>query len=98
MRDLLGGIINSSDLALAYAALLLKEHYGENVLEQQKPFRVESLGPTWRVVGSQRSGPPPWGDDALRQDSFVMEVRKSDGQVLRFVIEGHFMRSSKTSQ
>lgn len=73
---LTGGVINSEQMALDFARLVLKGLYGEEELLRQLPLRVSNEGETWLVEGSYQE--PAKAPGAL---SWFIRVRKYDSLV-----------------
>ena len=72
------GLIPNAKAAVDFAKIILNYHYGEEVINEEKPFDVELLNDTvWYISGSLPEG-------AVGGVAEIF-IRKSDGKVLRMI-------------
>lgn len=85
MREALGSELASREIALALAEMILKDVYGDAHLKTQLPLHITDGGDRWIVEGSRQGEDYPAGPDELHWDKIVVEIRKMNCQVLKFL-------------
>jgi hypothetical protein len=77
-----GGVVNSADMAVKLAEVLVARFYGQTEVAAQTPFHVTQEGDRWVIEGSQRKDPanPMAGPVTLilsRADAQVIGILKA---------------------
>jgi len=76
-HHLLGGAVNTGDLALAMARLLLSHHYQSEDVRQSEPLTVTDNGTEWLIEGAPYR---PYKDLGDRQA--LVRIAKRDGRII----------------
>jgi hypothetical protein len=76
--ELKEGVVRSPKVAFGIAEAVLKEIYGDDQIERQKPFHVSLKNNVWYVKGSVT-------DDSgyVKGGVFEIEISKIDGKIIR---------------
>lgn len=73
-----GGMINSSETAIAIASAILKGHFGEEELLRQQPLQARDDGESWFVKGSYRD----LDLEPVDGGAWFIRMMKDDGRVV----------------
>jgi hypothetical protein len=76
-----GGVVNTGDLALSIARLLLNQHYRAEDVQHSEPFAVADKGDEWRIEGMPYLSD---GDEGKRKA--LVRIAKRDGRIIDLVI------------
>lgn len=70
-------LVKNKVIALELAEIYVKERYGHDVSEEEKPYKINELPTSWVVEGTIQS-------DKIAGGVFIIEIGKSDGRILNF--------------
>ena len=63
--------------ALELAEIYVKNRYGQDAAEEEKPYEITELTTSWVVEGTIHS-------DQIAGGVFIIEIGKNDGRILNF--------------
>jgi hypothetical protein len=67
-------LIDSEEIALQIAEIILFRNYGEQIIKEEKPYRISSEENVWNIIGSLKKG--------FVGGHFELKIQKKDGQVI----------------
>ena len=77
------GVIQTKGTAIAIGEILLREQFGNEAVDQQKPFEARLEGGIWVISGYVP--PPSAADHKLGSGKLEIHVRKYDGRVVKIL-------------
>jgi len=78
----LGDLVKDAETATALTALLVRNNYGDSVLQGQEPLNAQDGGTYWIVEGSLNPDRPSEGQGRL-----IVKINKTDACVLSLLFE-----------
>ncbi|PWR89053.1 hypothetical protein AZE12_00515, partial [Escherichia coli] len=70
-------IVKNKAIALELAEIYVKNRYGQDAAEEEKPYEITELTTSWVVEGTIHS-------DQIAGGVFIIEIGKNDGRILNF--------------
>lgn len=70
-------LVKNKNIALDLAEIYVKNRYGKEASEEEKPYRITDLPTNWVVEGTIES-------DKIAGGVFIIEINKDDGRILNF--------------
>lgn len=70
-------LVKNKAIALELAEIYVKNRYGQDAAEEEKPYEITELTTSWVVEGTIRS-------DQIAGGVFIIEIGKNDGRILNF--------------
>ncbi|HAM4169465.1 TPA: protein YhhH [Escherichia coli] len=70
-------LVKNKAIALELAEIYVKNRYGQDAAEEEKPYEITELTTSWVVEGTIHSGQIAGG-------VFIIEIGKNDGRILNF--------------
>ena len=70
-------LIKNKKIALDIAEVYVKNRYGKEASEEEKPYKITELPTSWVVEGTIKS-------DKIAGGVFIIEINKDDGRILNF--------------
>ena len=80
-----GKVMASPEIALRMAEMLIKKDYGEEHFKTQLPLQIFDDGDRWRIEGSRKGEDYEVPEGRLHEDKAVIEIRKTNCEVLKIV-------------
>ena len=80
-HTLMGGVVNTGDLALAMARLLLSHHYQAEEVRQSEPLTATDGGSEWLIEGT-----PYRPRKDLGTHRAMVRIAKRDGRIINLEI------------
>jgi hypothetical protein len=71
------GVVSSAEIAFSIAEPILKNIYGDEIIEGEKPFSVNLENDVWVIEGHLEEG---WEGGVA-----YIEIRKSNGEILKVI-------------
>jgi hypothetical protein len=86
MTALHGGFIQKPETAAKIVEAIVAEMVGEQIMQEERPFRVTDQGDSWKVEGSKQR---EWKAKdregvAMIIDPVTFIIRKKDGQIIDY--------------
>ncbi|HAJ7598621.1 TPA: protein YhhH [Escherichia coli] len=70
-------LVKNKAIALELAEIYVKNRYGQDAAEEEKPYEITELTTSWVVEGTIHS-------DQIAGVVFIIEIGKNDGRILNF--------------
>lgn len=70
-------LVKNKAIALGLAEIYVKNRYGQDAAEEEKPYEITELTTSWVVEGTIHS-------DQIAGGVFIIEIGKNDGRILNF--------------
>lgn len=70
-------LVKNKAIALELAEIYVKNRYGQDAAEEEKPYEITELTTSWVVEG-------PIHSDQIAGGVFIIEIGKNDGRILNF--------------
>ncbi|EPT6077371.1 TPA: protein YhhH [Escherichia coli] len=70
-------LVKNKAIALELAEIYVKNRYGQDAAEEEKPYEITELTTSWVVEGTIYS-------DQIAGGVFIIEIGKNDGRILNF--------------
>lgn len=70
-------LVKNKAIALELAEIYVKNRYGQDAAEEEKPYEITELTTSWVVEGTIHS-------DQIADGVFIIEIGKNDGRILNF--------------
>ena len=70
-------LVKNKAIALELAEMYVKNRYGHDAAEEEKPYKIMELPTSWIVEGTIES-------DQIAGGVFIIEIGKNDGRILNF--------------
>ncbi|HBV0336243.1 TPA: YbbC/YhhH family protein [Escherichia coli] len=70
-------LVKNKAIALELAEIYVKNRYGQDAAEEEKPYEITELTTSWVVEGTIHS-------DQIAAGVFIIEIGKNDGRILNF--------------
>lgn len=70
-------LVKNKAIALELAEMYVKNRYGHDAEEEEKPYKIMELPTSWIVEGTIES-------DQIAGRVFIIEIGKNDGRILNF--------------
>ncbi|CTW52804.1 protein YhhH [Escherichia coli] len=70
-------LVKNKAIALELAEIYVKNRYGQDAAEEEKPYEITELTTSWVVEGTIHS-------DQIASGVFIIEIGKNDGRILNF--------------
>ena len=70
-------LVKNKAIALELAEIYVKNRYGQDAAEEEKPYEITELTTSWVVEGTIHS-------DQIAGGVFIIEIGKNDGRILNF--------------
>ncbi|MDO2826673.1 protein YhhH [Escherichia coli] len=70
-------LVKNKAIALELAEIYVKNRYGQDAAEEEKPYEITDLTTSWVVEGTIHS-------DQIADGVFIIEIGKNDGRILNF--------------
>ncbi|EHF0015201.1 TPA: protein YhhH [Escherichia coli] len=70
-------LVKNKAIALELAEIYVKNRYGQDAAEEEKPYEITELTTSWVVEGTIPS-------DQIAGGVFIIEIGKNDGRILNF--------------
>ena len=70
-------LVKNKAIALELAEIYVKNRYGQDAAEEEKPYKIMELPTSWIVEGTIES-------DQIAGRVFIIEIGKNDGRILNF--------------
>lgn len=70
-------LVKNKAIALELAEMYVKNRYGHDAAEEEKPYKIMELPTSWIVEGTIES-------DQIAGRVFIIEIGKNDGRILNF--------------
>ncbi|HDN1273367.1 protein YhhH [Escherichia coli] len=70
-------LVKNKAIALELAEIYVKNRYGQDAAEEEKPYEITELTTSWVVEGTIQS-------DQIAGGVFIIEIGKNDGRILNF--------------
>ncbi|HIB0853021.1 TPA: protein YhhH [Escherichia coli] len=70
-------LVKNKAIALELAEIYVKNRYGQDAAEEEKPYEITELTTSWVVEGTIHS-------DQIACGVFIIEIGKNDGRILNF--------------
>ena len=70
-------LVKNKAIALELAEIYVKNRYGQDAAEEEKPYEITELTTSWVVEGTSHS-------DQIAGGVFIIEICKNDGRILNF--------------
>ena len=70
-------LVKNKSIALELAEIYVKNRYGQDAAEEEKPYEITELTTSWVVEGTIHS-------DQIAGGVFIIEIGKNDGRILNF--------------
>ncbi|HBN1019925.1 TPA: YbbC/YhhH family protein [Escherichia coli] len=70
-------LVKNKAIALELAEIYVKNRYGQDAAEEEKPYEITELTTSWVVEGTIHS-------DQIAGGFFIIEIGKNDGRILNF--------------
>ncbi|WHG94558.1 protein YhhH [Escherichia coli] len=70
-------LVKNKAIALELAEIYVKNRYGQDAAEEEKPYEITELTTSWVVEGAIHS-------DQIAGGVFIIEIGKNDGRILNF--------------
>lgn len=70
-------LVKNKAIALELAEIYVKNRYGQDAAEEEKPYELTELTTSWVVEGIIHS-------DQIAGGVFIIEIGKNDGRILNF--------------
>ncbi|HFI7751636.1 protein YhhH [Escherichia coli] len=70
-------LVKNKAIALELAEIYVKNRYGQDAAEEEKPYEITELTTSWVVEGTIHS-------DQIAGWVFIIEIGKNDGRILNF--------------
>ena len=70
-------LVKNKAIALELAEIYVKNRYGQDAAEEEKPYEITELTPSWGGEGTIHS-------DQTDGGVFIIEICKNDGRILNF--------------
>ena len=70
-------LVKNKAIALELAEIYVKNRYGQDAAEEEKPYEITELTTSWIVEGTIES-------DQIAGRVFIIEIGKNDGRILNF--------------
>ncbi|EES0095535.1 protein YhhH [Escherichia coli] len=70
-------LVKNKAIALELAEIYVKNRYGQDAAEEEKPYEITELTTSWVVEGTINS-------DQIAGGVFIIEIGKNDGRILNF--------------
>ncbi|EEW8714981.1 YbbC/YhhH family protein [Escherichia coli] len=70
-------LVKNKAIALELAEIYVKNRYGQDAAEEEKPYEITELTTSWVVEGTIHS-------DQIAGEVFIIEIGKNDGRILNF--------------
>ncbi|EGZ1852033.1 protein YhhH [Escherichia coli] len=70
-------LVKNKAIALELAEIYVKNRYGQDAAEEEKPYEITELTTSWVVEGTILS-------DQIAGGVFIIEIGKNDGRILNF--------------
>ncbi|HCN1144310.1 TPA: YbbC/YhhH family protein [Escherichia coli] len=70
-------LVKNKAIALELAEIYVKNRYGQDAAEEEKPYEITKLTTSWVVEGTIHS-------DQIAGGVFIIEIGKNDGRILNF--------------
>ncbi|EHA4962611.1 protein YhhH, partial [Escherichia coli] len=70
-------LFKNKAIALELAEIYVKNRYGQDAAEEEKPYEITELTTSWVVEGTIHS-------DQIAGGVFIIEICKNDGRILNF--------------
>ncbi|HBB7211465.1 TPA: YbbC/YhhH family protein [Escherichia coli] len=70
-------LVKNKAIALELAEIYVKNRYGQDAAEEEKPYEITELTTSWVVEGTIHS-------DQIAGRVFIIEIGKNDGRILNF--------------
>lgn len=70
-------LVKNKNVALDLAEVYVKNRYGKEASEEEKPYKITELPTSWVVEGTIES-------DKIAGGVFIIEINKDDGRILNF--------------
>ncbi|WP_413179949.1 protein YhhH [Escherichia coli] len=70
-------LVKNKAIALELAEIYVKNRYGQDAAEEEKPYEITELTTSWVVESTIHS-------DQIAGGVFIIEIGKNDGRILNF--------------
>ncbi|GAB0711202.1 protein YhhH [Escherichia coli] len=70
-------LVKNKAIALELAEIYVKNRYGQDAAEEEKPYEITELTTSWVVEGTIQS-------DQIAGGVVIIEIGKNDGRILNF--------------
>ncbi|END8719568.1 protein YhhH [Escherichia coli] len=70
-------LVKNKAIALELAEIYVKNRYGQDAAEEEKPYEITELTTSWVVEGTIHS-------DQIADGVFIIEIGQNDGRILNF--------------
>lgn len=70
-------LVKNKAIALELAEIYVKNRYGQDAAEEEKPYEITELTTSWVVEATIHS-------DQIAGGVFIIEIGKNDGRILNF--------------
>lgn len=70
-------LVKNKAIALELAEIYVKNRYGHDAAEEEKPYKIKELPISWIVEGTIQS-------EQIAGGVFIIEIGKNDGRILNF--------------